>query len=394
MVKVSEEEMDSIYNNSVLLLKNSPNKNAKEDYNITLQTLTQVTNLRIDMDKIEDLSFLKNYPNLEYLTLFNAQNLTREDIKYINQNPFHTLCLGFSIPKLLYAEKQIELGTIHKEIIMDKPHLDEMEGVMFLNCFDRLPPYFYEDAIISQQQKIDEKIGKIIGDMHMENLDDWGKLVTIMDYITAHIRYDEQVKAKIYRGYYGMDSKSLYYNEHPLSSVLNENGQIEVEGICVNYASLMTVLCKKVHLPVYKISGFSNLGYGGHAWNLIALDSKNAYIDLTNDDNDEIFHTYLTNYLLSKDILEKENYREKLEELVFKDIDDFEIEFTPDERIEYFMANPKNVSYINAQIEGKQTYNGNLNYTGPIIIGIGNGLLVVVLSNFIKKRQKIYKKFK
>ena len=380
--------MHSIYDNPVFLFQNPSDENTKENYHITIEALAQVTHLRIDMDKIEDLSFLTHYTNLEYLTLLNAQNLTKEDIEYINQNSLHTLCLGFSISKLLYAGKQIEIGTIHKEIIMDKPYLNELEGVMFLNCFDRLPSYFYEDNNILQYQKINTEIDQIINDMHIEDLDDWDKLVKIINYITTHIRYDEQVKAEIYHGYNGISFKSSYYDEYPLSSVLNENGQIEVDGICTNYASLMTVLCQKAHLPVYKMRGFSNLGYGGHAWNLIALDSEYAYIDLTNDDNDEVFHTYLNEYLLSKDALEKENYSEKLKEIVFKDIDNFEIEFTPDEQIEDFMPNPKNVSYMNVQIEGEQIYNGNLNCTKPILIGIGSGIFVILLSCCIKKNGK------
>lgn len=201
----------------------------------------------------------------------------------------------------MYVGKQIEISAIQKNIVMDKPNLGEFEGVMFLNCFDKLPTHCYEDRNIQRYQKINMEIDEIIKNMHMEDSLDWDKLIKIVNYIVTHIQYDEQVKQRIGSGYTGMDSRVIYYNDYPLSSVLEENQNLEVEGICINYADLMTVLCQKVGIPVYSMSGFSNFGYGAHAWNLISLDKEYAYIDLTSDDSNEMFHTYLESYLLSED---------------------------------------------------------------------------------------------
>lgn len=64
------------------------------------------------------------------------------------------------------------------------------------------------------------------------------------------------------------------------------------------------------------------------------------------------------------------------------------MQFTPRERIDIFLSNPKNVVYLNEQTEGEKIYTGNINGIKLIIFGLESGSLVLLFANFIYKNKE------
>lgn len=110
----------------------------------------------------------------------------------------------------------------------------------------------------------------------LENVEEIDRIIS--EIITDDMTDEEKIQAITY---YVMDN--YHYNilnedasnDNPLSSVLKDH-----EGVCASYAYLTNILLRKAGISSYEVFGYK--GIRGHAWNLIELDGKYYYLDMTN----------------------------------------------------------------------------------------------------------------
>lgn len=56
------------------------------------------------------------------------------------------------------------------------------------------------------------------------------------------------------------------------------------KAMCAGYARLFQIACRKLDIPCYYLTGTSN--GESHAWNMVIIDGKQYFVDLTWDDTD------------------------------------------------------------------------------------------------------------
>ena len=117
---------------------------------------------------------------------------------------------------------------------------------------------------------IDEKTNTAIKELNItSSMSDYDKTLKIHDWICEHVRYMETFN----------DGDQEVYG-----------ALVEGKARCAGYAKLFTIMLEKVGIRSEVISGESldNGERVAHAWNLVYLDDKPYYFDVTWDDNDEI----------------------------------------------------------------------------------------------------------
>lgn len=159
---------------------------------------------------------------------------------------------------------------------LNEKMIDEFPDVYFINEF----VYSYEENdnnIISirfifnedvniLKEKYDElviKSDQIINTSISDNMTDYEKELALHDYLTENIKYDEK-------------------NAYPFEAHTAYGALINGIAVCDGYAEAFDYLLKKVSIK-------SNLIYGQidnelHAWNLVEIDGKKYFVDVTADD--------------------------------------------------------------------------------------------------------------
>lgn len=105
------------------------------------------------------------------------------------------------------------------------------------------------------------KIAELIRDTCLEGMEDWQIVLSVHEYITSHVCYDESLK------------KNTGYD-----------ALVNGTAACYGYAQLFMDVMKRQGIPC-KIAVCRDTGNGaGHAWNVVQLDGSWYHVDATWDD--------------------------------------------------------------------------------------------------------------
>lgn len=270
-----------------------------------IEQLMKLKIASVDLHKTESLSFLTYAKELEKLEIVNAQELTDDNIEYINHSNVREIYFSFDQNVLLsHATERLDLNKfIHKECIyraeiVDYKYPKQEIGQLILSNYLLNIEGTHLD--FSQYDDINNKLDVIIDNLNLNSqVDDYTNLAKIVNYTINHISYDPDVSAyleidKWYKSPLKWEkghSASWKYNVHALSSILNDINSEET-GVCINYAILFEALCYKSNFSkVYTVYDMV------HAWNVISYDGEPTVIDLTYFDNNESGVLALENYL-------------------------------------------------------------------------------------------------
>lgn len=195
---------------------------------------------------IDDLSILPIVcPNLETLSIITCYNIN--DFSFVK---------NFSNLKNFYVDENC-IG-ITKDLID------------YLNSKNINHNLSITHVVINE--KIDEIIDEIIFDDMSEN----EKLVAITLYVKNHIKYDTESLL------YDNKDKINLYNQRQLYYALMGS------GVCIQYTALTNALCSKAGIKCNYIKDLY------HAWNIVCIDDKYYYVDITNIDQ----YPKLTDFML------------------------------------------------------------------------------------------------
>lgn len=140
-------------------------------------------------------------------------------------------------------------------------------------------------------QQVENAAKKILADMPTDS--DLRKIHYLHDYLTTNIVYKSD-----------NDDQTLY------------GALVEGEALCAAYARAYQYLLTMAGIRCWYVAGTSispiSLNKVAHAWNLLYLDGKCYYSDLTWDDQNESFHAY---YMLSRAEMDESHFPDHPEDL-------------------------------------------------------------------------------
>ena len=101
------------------------------------------------------------------------------------------------------------------------------------------------------------------------------KVIAIADFICRSISYDVE----------GANSNKYAHSQYDVTGILTSGNRI---AVCAGYSHIFDSLAKLAHLDTRRVSGytkttFQDVNYLGglHAWNIVKVDGKEYYLDVT-----------------------------------------------------------------------------------------------------------------
>ena len=237
---------------------------------------TTLNNINLSKSKTKEIVFkyssvtdecIKCLPNTlekinldfcHYITNLNELSKTCPNIHYISINS------ASSLKDLSFIYNLPNLKEVH---ISNSAYINE-DIIDYLN--NNNIKHNLTDIDIENSKKIDSIIKEII----KPNMSDKEKIQRVCYYVLNTLEYDI--------------TRTRESNINPLNESLN-NGKV----VCASYAYFANVLLNKVGINSYQIVNHS------HGWNMVEVDDKYYYIDLTNMD-EEIYNFILKTCNTSK----------------------------------------------------------------------------------------------
>lgn len=289
--------------------------------------------IRLDLCKVQNLNNFEKLNNVKTIEISNAQRLTSNDFDILNGSNVEEIYLNFNLEEMIRKNIKFDFNNINNKDIIENVSfhnvhtIDEYYGVIILNYFNNTDNIKCLD--LKKYKSIDDKLNNIIKNIDYNEYDtEFDIIIKNLSFVSKHIQYDKLVSDvnRIQSDYEetSEEEKKFYhenlekknelssdYNLYPLSSVIDNLDEEEL-GVCVNFASLNSILCIKRNVPVFRVQG--NYNSGGHAWNIYFPKDLNkpVYIDPTFLDNNDKLYDDIKNYLSDKSISEYQELYKKL----------------------------------------------------------------------------------
>ena len=136
----------------------------------------------------------------------------------------------------------------------------------------------YYKPMQKKKAALDRKIKKIVEEIPATCVTDYDKALYLHDYLCKNIKYNEDNKKWCYSAYGAL---------------------LQGKCVCDGYSKAYNLLLNRAGIKAWKVDGHcyeedGTLSDEGHAWNIMWIDEKCFYADVTWDDSpeDNIFYTY------------------------------------------------------------------------------------------------------
>lgn len=371
------------------------NDGSNVDKYITKEALKNITMLNIDRQKNDDLSFLKNFPNLTELSVLNASLLTQEDITYINNSNLKMLTIQLSVDDIIKLNSSgIDINSLtskHIELNIKGEVKNELHELIIYNFIKDNLNIKCEDIDILKCVDINMRLEQIYNKIDFSDcVNESDKVFRIINFLLNYIEYDESLDA-YQQTHSTFDENSeeyaefYCYNKQMLSSVLIP-GQNNVEGICCNFSALFSILCFKEGIENYYVIGEYNNGSVLHSWNVLKVDGEQKLVDLVRQDVFYYKYKEYQDYQEEPNTLNLIDLKNKLIESIDQDIlNDYVARVNVDELFANLEENDYKI--YNVSLDGELVNNQELDFGLPIIISVGTGMIIVLLNKGRKRNE-------
>ena len=361
----------------------------------TYEVLEKVNHMVFDLEIEKDLSIINKMPNLSSLTVFYAENLTKDQIELINSSSASRITLYFTNP-CLHKEDKLDLSLFKnkEEVTINFYPLDELQAVTMFNYLENMDQpnttinFFGDHSDNILINKLDHKLDDIIKEIGISNKDDEKtKLYKIVNYTNNKIEYDKSISQYLSDEEGSVEEYiklSQYYNNYDLSCILL-NEESEVPGVCINYANLFDILCYKCGIKSRTIDGTTDKV--AHAWNVLYLDENKYYVDLTSADCTYI-NDKLEEFINSTDNNTRKELAKKIDCILLQSLNTHKAYRlnTPINNLDS-NNNFKDV-YYNVGLDGKPILHKEIPEKKYALIGLSCGILLIATLEVLKRLKK------
>jgi hypothetical protein len=302
---------------------------------ITVDCVSPVTSLSIDMKQNEDLTALPYFKNLSVLRISHAEFLTDADIAEMNKLNLSEVEFIINRDDITPRQKFADFtqcACANKHItLLNGDFINENTAYAIYHLFGRFYPSVPCDGLdYDFYRRIDEKLQTLIDKVDFTNCQtDKDRLLKCMVVVMKHLYYDEevsdysQVNNDIYEGTY-IYNLCVSYNEHQLSSNLLVDGD-RGYGCCTNFTSLLLAVCVKLDIEAYMVDGKRSNDVGFlHDWIYAPADGEGYCIDMTESNrwfkrSAGMFHRYNSIVIEGdKDIMDDPDFYASFHKQVFE----------------------------------------------------------------------------
>lgn len=378
LVAVSQDVRRSMYTHNIYFDLEDYNA-SRYDSRITTKALKCMKYLQLDARRTTDFDFLSYCSNLEELVIMNAQDLSKEALETLSQYKGLKLELNYFVANIWKNFMQFPGGHFLEDLDVTVKHNanGELEEYIFYNYIKGAS--FLPDSSfnIGKYQRIDQKLNTILEQIDFSEVKtQTDVLLKLIIAVGQTIKYDETVAAN--PNYEKGSTESILvkmYNKERLSFILTGDG--ELNGVCSNYATLLSALCYKMGIESYFITGVRD-NNKAHAWNLVGVDGAFYYVDVTRIDGNTTLDSFKENVLLYEGVKEYWDVKPQYKRVYDRIIDEFIADSLYDvdpasysaysviENVDKLMApeeTPAEVTYCNLDCDGKWVNNRGFNAT-------------------------------
>ena len=126
-----------------------------------------------------------------------------------------------------------------------------------------------------QEREAIGKMERILSELGVDELTDYGKAAAIHQYVTGHVTYD-------HKGLEAMNEQQALHKKEDVETkyflpYTAYAATINGTAVCQGYATMYYALCRMANLPVRLVAS------SNHAWNIVQIDGKWYSLDATAD---------------------------------------------------------------------------------------------------------------
>jgi len=207
--------------------------------------------------------------------------------------------------------------------VRDNLYKSVLEAYVFKNKFlgakttkkEAKKPFFIgitSDEIVSNSsiEKGGFTLEKLVEYITKDASDDRAKVMAIAKFICRSIEYDRP----------GYASRNYAHRQDDIYNILGSHQRL---AVCAGYAYVFDSLARIAHVPTREISGYTKQGYGDynklaglHAWNIVTIEGKDYYIDVTwADEKKEVDMTWM---FVDPEMLLGSHYPKEKKDMLYK----------------------------------------------------------------------------
>ena len=370
------------------------------DNNINDKSLKKVEIIRLDLDQKQDLSFLEYCTNIKVLDIDDAQYLSSNEEKVIDDLELKEL-------NLRPSEYQINVEGLKTDIDLSDVNCDNInvsfdwsDGselknyILYLWAKKILKDKDFKMEDKSKYEEIDQEIENIIKkNKKKKGITDEDTLVNVILGTCEYFTYDPEVSQALEDDTVEKyEKRNKNYNKKDLSSTLFER---DGNGLCINITSIFSAIAYKMGLEAYCIDGVMKDEEYGHALNIVNIDDDWKYVDNTAINTFTESSKVYSSYNTTKDKeTKKENY-EKLKRIILNTAEQ-QADDRANEQMDLSVSLDELTStkerkepevIVNEGLKGKQGKQ-DIIIAIPFAIGLGTGSLILFVPIRIRSRQE------
>lgn len=187
---------------------------------------------------------------------------------YINRNFMESITLNSLMSYEAWSEIYIITAGIYPEYIMSVGY--DCRYYRNSNYFDLKILYEADWKRMAKMSKeADEAAEYAAKIIRSETGDKYEQIKLVHDYIAENCVYD-------YKNYI---NNTLPYDAYTAYGAL-----VKGSAVCQGYSAAFNLICKKLGIETYSVTGTAPGGTGSHMWNIVRVDGLQYFIDVTSDD--------------------------------------------------------------------------------------------------------------